>query len=159
MELPREVIETLLERWPVARLATRTSSGRPHTVPIVFAHSDGDLWSPIDGKPKRGGELARIRNIAAHPDVAVLLDHYEEDWQQLWWLRLDGRASVAEGRELGADPELAPAAIALREKYPQYGTVPLFQDPPRLMRISVDRRASWCAGPDALETLRSLARL
>jgi hypothetical protein len=47
-------------------------------VPIVFARAGGALWSPIDGKLKAGGGLARVRNIERDPRVALLLDHYAD---------------------------------------------------------------------------------
>ena len=89
-ELERAEIERILADWPVARLATLAPDGRAELVPIVFAESGGALWSPIDGKPKRGGELARVRNLRADPRVCVLLDHYDANWERLWWLRVDG---------------------------------------------------------------------
>lgn len=150
MELPAQTADGLLARWPVARLATLGPDGRPHLVPIVFAPHGGRLWSPIDAKPKAGGELARVRHVRARPAVSLLLDHYDADWRALWWLRLDGRAEVVEGRDPGGDAELAAVAAALRAKYPQYAGTPLFGGEPRLLRIAPVRVVSWCAGPAAL---------
>ena len=124
MELTKEIAEALLERWPVARLATLAPDGRPHLVPVVFARHDGHLWSPVDAKPKGSRELARIRNVRARPQVSLLLDHYDAAWCHLWWLRVDGRAAVVEGLDPNADAELGPVAAALRVKYPQYAEVP-----------------------------------
>ena len=143
MELARDAIVRLLETWPVARLATLSAEGAPEAVPIVFASSGGALWSPIDGKPKRGGELARVRNVRADPRVCLLLDHYDPDWTQLWWLRVDGRAAV-----VGLDaPGAAAAAEALRAKYPRYatGVTPLFAGEPTLLRIEIVRSFGWRA--------------
>jgi PPOX class probable F420-dependent enzyme len=135
----------------VAHLATLCPDGRPHQVPIVFAVVGGALWSPIDGKPKAGGEPARVRNIRGQPAASVLLDDYGPDWRQLWWLRVDGRARVMEGGRLAGSGELASVEAALRAKYPQYGDVPLFRGAPMLLRIAVERLRSWCAGPAARE--------
>lgn len=135
MSLPDAEREHLLDTWPVARLATIAASGRPQLVPIVFARAGGVLWSPIDGKPKSGGVLARVRNVLRDPRVALLLDHYGTDWQQLWWLRVDGRASLC-GGDAGAE-------AALFAKYPQYRDVPLFADEPRLLRIDPERILTW----------------
>lgn len=143
MELPPETCDGLLERWPVARLATLTPGGLPHLLPVVFARFAGALFVPVDGKPKSGRPLARIRNLRAHPRASLLLDHYARDWDTLWWLRLDGRAEVLEG----AVPD--GACEALRAKYPQYATVPLFRGAPLAVRVEPERVASWCAGPDA----------
>ncbi len=141
MSLPDAEVQARLDTWPVARLATIGADGRPHLVPIVFARSSGALWSPIDGKPKRGGELARLRNIERDPRVSLLLVHYHDDWNQLWWIRIDGRASLLGG---GADAE---AEAALRRKYPQYAMTPLFRDEPLLLRIDPESITSWSSNP------------
>ena len=74
----------------VARLATADAAGRPHIVPITFA-VDGDVvYSAVDAKPKRRTALKRLANIAANPAVALLVDHYADDWNELWWVRADG---------------------------------------------------------------------
>lgn len=104
----------------VARLATIRRDGSPHLVPFCFA-VDGDiLYSAVDNKPKRSTELARFRNIAGEPRVSVLVDHWSEDWSQLWWVRVDGRAeAVASGSE--AEQR---ALTLLGEKYEQYRAAP-----------------------------------
>src|SRR5205807_10199664 len=76
----------------VARLATVNADGAPHLVPFCFA-LDGDvLYSAVDAKPKKTQRLQRLQNAAREPRVSVLVDHYEEDWARLWWVRLDGQA-------------------------------------------------------------------
>jgi PPOX class probable F420-dependent enzyme len=88
-------------------------------VPIVFVLKGGTLYSAVDRKPKRSTKLRRIENARARPDVTVLVDHYEEDWGRLWWIRLRGRARVLdEGEEHDHALEL------LRQKYPQYRAEP-----------------------------------
>ena len=146
MEIPAPVVEKLLDSWPIARLASIGPDGRPHQVPIVFARVGSELWSPVDGKPKRGGELVRVRNIRLHSEVSLLLDEYSEDWTRLWWIRIDGAASVVQVKNPTAEPTFAAAASALREKYPQYaaGATPLLRDPPTLLVIRPIRLRSWC---------------
>lgn len=99
----------------VARLATVTAGGRPHIVPITFA-VDGDVvYTAVDAKPKTTPRLRRLSNIRGNPSVAVLADHYDEDWSALWWVRADGEASIIE------DPaEMAAPARLLADRYPQY---------------------------------------
>jgi PPOX class probable F420-dependent enzyme len=143
-------VERALETWPVARLVTLDAAGRPAPVPVVFARAGGRLWTAVDGKPKRGGELARVRNVRRDPRVALLLDHYDADWRLLWWLRVDGEASL-HGAEGAGDA--AAAVAALRRKYPQYATTPLFRGEPTLLAIAVRRTVGWCAGPAALAAL------
>ena len=103
----------------VARLATTDPDGRPHLVPIVFALDGDTLYSAVDRKPKRSSTLRRIENARVRPDVTVLVDHYDEDWGRLWWIRLGGRARVLDE---GEERERALALLA--EKYPQYRTEP-----------------------------------
>jgi len=149
VELPKEAVERLLERWPVARLATLGKGGAPALVPVVFAPSGGRLWIPVDAKPKRGGELARVANVRRDPRVALLLDHYAADWSALWWLRIEGAAAVVEG---AAAPGVPEAAAALRRKYPQYEATPLFRDAePVLLAIEPRRVTSWAAAEGAVD--------
>ena len=135
MPFPEAEIERLLETWPVARLATLRADGSPHLVPVVFARSGGVLWTPIDGKPKSPARLARLRNVERDARVALLLDHYAGDWTQLWWIRLDARATIVPGDDA--------AEAALRAKYPQYRDVPLYAAEPLLIRIEPTRVTSW----------------
>jgi PPOX class probable F420-dependent enzyme len=121
----------------VARLATTDPDGRAHLVPIVFA-TDGDtLYSAVDRKPKRSRTLRRIENARARPEVTVLVDHYEDDWTRLWWIRLRGRARVLDGGE-----ERDRALALLAAKYPQYEAEP--PDGPVLAVDVVEVRA-WSA--------------
>ena len=100
---------------PVAHLATAGSDGRPHIVPICFALEGETLYFAVDSKPKRTTELKRLRNMAANSAVSVLVDHYEDDWSELWWVRLDGRARVV------TDAAEAKEAIQqLAARYSQY---------------------------------------
>lgn len=120
----------------VARLATE-SGGKPHLVPVVFAHRGGALWVPVDAKPKRHARLKRLDNIRENPRVCLLIDHYDEDWRTLWWVRVDGRASVVSSPQPGFSGALA----ALRDKYPQYATVEIMST----IRIEIERVSHWRA--------------
>jgi PPOX class probable F420-dependent enzyme len=103
----------------VARLATIDPDGRPHLVPIVFVLEGETLYSAVDRKPKRSSTLRRIENARVRPDVTILVDHYEDDWGRLWWIRLRGRARV-----LDEGDERAHALTVLARKYPQYRREP-----------------------------------
>ncbi|SFK35438.1 PPOX class probable F420-dependent enzyme, Rv0121 family [Streptosporangium canum] len=119
----------------VARLATADARGRPHLVPVTF-DLDGDTVAfAVDHKPKRTTDLRRLRNIAANDRVCLLVDHYDDDWTRLWWVRADGRARVAGD---GADRERALARLA--ERYPQYR-----DRPPRgpVVLIAVESWTGW----------------
>ncbi|MFD4369257.1 TIGR03668 family PPOX class F420-dependent oxidoreductase [Rhodococcus sp. NPDC058521] len=103
----------------VARMATTNSDAQPHLVPVVFVLVDGVVYTSVDHKPKRSKHLRRLANIAADARVSVLVDHYEEDWNNLWWVRVDGIAEILEGGEIEAQR----AIDALTEKYPQYALI------------------------------------
>jgi PPOX class probable F420-dependent enzyme len=122
----------------VGRLATVGRDGRPHLVPICFA-LDGDvLYSAVDEKPKRSQLLKRLENIRSHPQVAVIVDHYEEDWSRLWWVRLDGKAEVLESGD-----EREHALALLRSKYEQYRAQPPTGP---VIAVRVERLTGWSAG-------------
>jgi len=146
VRLAPDAIDRILARWPVARMATLDAAGRAELVPVVFALCDGALWTPIDGKPKRGTELSRVRNLRRDPRVALLFDHYDDDWDRLWWLRVDGRGEVVPARGPAAERALA----ALRAKYPRYasGATAVSSGEPTLIRIAVERRLGWAARAD-----------
>lgn len=119
----------------VARLATVGAAGAPHLVPFCFVLEGDTVFSAVDQKPKTTDRLRRLANVAREPRVAVLVDHYEEDWRRLWWVRLDGRAEV-----LGAGSDRDRAVGLLAAKYDQYR-----QEPPEgaVLAITVERWRGW----------------
>ena len=128
----------MIERFaaaPVARLATVTAEGRPHLVPVVFAVDDEVIYTAIDAKPKSTQRLRRLANIEANPHVSLLVDHYSDDWSQLWWVRADGTATVHHtGRVLAHGYGL------LRAKYPRYRAVARTG---AVIAVTVDQWSSW----------------
>ena len=152
MRIPGKLVRALLERWPVARLSTLGRDGAPHQVPIVFAQAGGLLWSPIDGKPKRDALPQRVANIARDSRVCLLLDHYDPDWQKLWWIRVDATATACDASP--GDAQIGAALEALRAKYPQYRDTPLVNDRRCVIRIEAEQIRSWCAGPELPELPR-----
>ena len=116
----------------VARLATVDAGGAPHLVPMVFALAGETIHSAVDAKPKRHRALRRLANIAHEPRVSVLVDHYDDDWSMLWWVRADGVARVLESSPDGL--------AALAAKYPQYADAPPAGP---FLAIEVRRWSSW----------------
>jgi PPOX class probable F420-dependent enzyme len=110
-------VRALLRAARVARLATADSQCRPYLVPVCFALDGRVLYTAVDRKPKRGHTLARVRNIAANPDVALMVDHYEENWERLQYVLVRGTARLLRPAEKQAR---ARALRVLRAKYPQY---------------------------------------
>jgi PPOX class probable F420-dependent enzyme len=119
----------------VARLATADAEGRPHLVPVVFAVRDDTVYSAVDAKPKRTTSLRRLANVAENPAVSLLVDHYEEDWERLWWVRAEGRGRVLEG----SVSEAARAIELLRERYPQQRATGA------VLAVDVERWSGWAA--------------
>ena len=68
-----------------------------HLVPFCFAVVDERLVSAVDHKPKRHARLQRLADIAATGRASVLVDHYDDDWTQLWWIRVGGRGGRGAG--------------------------------------------------------------
>jgi PPOX class probable F420-dependent enzyme len=121
----------------VARLATVSRDGRPHIVPITFAATDEALYFAVDRKPKKTTDLQRLRNIEANPAVSVLFDHYDDDWNNLWWVRIDGHARV-----LREGPDFTEAMALLTERYPQYRTA---TPGGPAVKITIERISGWSA--------------
>lgn len=126
---------------PVARLATAGPDCQPHLVPIVFALAGERIYTAVDDKPKRTTSLRRLANVRANPRVAVLVDHYDDDWSALWWVRADGTGRVVDA---GA-PLAREAAARLVERYDHYRAHP---PPGPVLVIDVVRWSGWSAsGP------------
>jgi PPOX class probable F420-dependent enzyme len=121
----------------VGRLATVRPDGRPHVVVCCYAVEGGRVWTAIDAKPKSGAPLQRVENIRANPRASLLVDHYEEDWDRLWWVRVDGAAAVLEEGN-----EEARAMAALSTKYEQYAQAP---PPGPVIALAIERITGWSA--------------
>lgn len=120
---------------PVAQLATVSAEGVPHLVPVVFAVSHDVVYTAVDAKRKSTRRLRRIANIEANPSVCLIVDHYDDDWSRLWWVRADGSAEIHYSGE-----EMATGYFELRRKYPQYQRVAL--DGP-VITVTVRRWTGW----------------
>ncbi len=127
--------KTCFAQASVARLGTVRPDGMPHLVPVVFALHDDVVYTAVDAKPKTTQRLRRLSNIEEHPQVSLLVDHYAEDWTQLWWVRADGVAAICHDRAA-----MAAGYDLLRAKYPQYQSVPL-NGP--VIAVTVQRWSSW----------------
>jgi PPOX class probable F420-dependent enzyme len=123
----------------VAHLASAAADGTPHVVPCTFALlGDATIVSAVDHKPKRTTALRRLANIAANPPVALLADHYEDDWSALWWVRADGDARLLEP---GAG-EAARGLDLLAARYAQYRER---RPPGVVIAVDVTRWSGWSA--------------
>lgn len=120
---------------PAGHLATVTPDGQPHIVVITFAVTEESVVTAIDHKPKTTHRLQRLANIEANPMASFLVDHYDDDWEQLWWVRIDGAASIHERGE-----SRRRAVEALSSKYRQYQRTPPGGP---VIAIARDRVSHW----------------
>lgn len=138
MRLTEQAARERLASAPVVRMASTDVSGRPHLVVMTFTVEGDRVFTAVDAKPKTTRDLKRLRNIRADPRVALLADHYEDDWSRLWWVRADATAEVVD------DPAAMARPIALLcERYPQYRAAP--PEGPVIV-IDVERWSGWAYG-------------
>lgn len=123
-------------------LATADAKGRPQVVPVCFVFDGQAIYSVLDAKPKTTPlrQLRRVKNILANPQVSLVVDHYEEDWDKLQYILVSGDAELLESGE-----EWALAIAMLREKYPQYQAMDLDQNP--VIKITPVRYSPWSPQP------------
>ena len=144
MRLTSDDARTRFATARVARLATVRPGGAPHVVPVTFALLDDVIVIGIDHKPKTTTALQRLTNIEAEPRVSLVVDHYDEDWTRLWWVRADAEARLVE--------QITDVAIvALAAKYPQYAEV-LPHGPGILATVVGWVGWAWNGGPNHLDT-------
>jgi PPOX class probable F420-dependent enzyme len=130
---------TFADGHRVAHLATADAAGVPHVIPICYALVGEDFYFVVDDKPKRTRTgLKRLRNIAANPRVALVIDDYDEDWTRLAYVLVHGQAAVVDDRH-----EYAGALSVLRARYPQYRSMPLGFDTHPMVRITPGRVHLW----------------
>ncbi len=132
-------VEAKLQKARVARLATVDAKGRPHVIPVCFAYSGCVFYTAVDLKPKRGplNRLARVLNIQANPNVALLIDEYREDWERLWYILIRGTAQLLyEGKEHEEAQNL------LKQKYLHY-RAGLLPEQGAVIRIVPRRIMCW----------------
>jgi PPOX class probable F420-dependent enzyme len=129
----------LVEAARFASLATVGIDGTPHVVPCVFGLAGDTVYTAVDEKPKRTRQLQRLADLADNPAATLLVHEWHEDWTQLWWVQLRGRARVVTDEQ-----EKSEARRRLLNRYPQYGD-PLSLDP--VLAIDVTTWRAWSATP------------
>ncbi len=123
----------------VARLATADEQGSPYVVPVCYAFDGTCFYIALDEKPKRveKTQLRRVRNIEARHEASLLIDHYDDDWSQLGYILVHGKAEL-----LAPEHEYHnPALVLLRERYIQYRTMALELYP--MIMITPDKITTW----------------
>lgn len=135
-----QALAPLIHDHRIGFLATADAVAAPHLVPICFVAHETAIYSAIDHKPKRrtGYRMKRIRNIIANPRVAFLVQHYEEDWEQLYYVMVRGPAAILED---GA--ERKDALHLLEEKYLQYRERQLAASTGLVVKIVPEKVQQW----------------
>jgi PPOX class probable F420-dependent enzyme len=118
-------VKTIIDKARVARLATVDTECKPHVIPVVFVFDNDCYFIPIDAKTKRSRpeRLKRAKNIQQNPNVALLIDEYNENWRKLYFIMIQGKASIIGGKKLEQQSELfllEKAHKLLSDKYLQY---------------------------------------
>ncbi len=128
-----------IHKLRAGRLATANEQGSPHIVPVCYAFDGTYFYIALDEKPKRveKTQLRRVRNIEARHEASLLIDQYDDDWSQLGYILVHGKAELISGEhELHKE-----ALILLRERYIQYRTMALEQYP--VIMITPDKITAW----------------
>jgi PPOX class probable F420-dependent enzyme len=135
VRLPEGEARARFATGPVVRLGTADGQGL-----VVSFTVDGDtIYTAVDQKPKSGTMLKRLRNVGENPMVTMLADHYSDDWETLWWVRADGRATIlADQRQMAAPLRL------LANRYRQYRQA-LPTGP--VLAVTVERWTGWTGAP------------
>jgi coenzyme F420-0:L-glutamate ligase / coenzyme F420-1:gamma-L-glutamate ligase len=133
-------VQEFVRAHRIARLGTVDAAGRPLVLPVCYVVLGETLYSPTDAKPKRVPvqRLKRLKNIQDNPQVALVIDDYSEDWTQLAYVILHGRAEILAG---GSSSERV--VLTLREKYHQYQHMPIQENP--MIAVHLERAVSWGA--------------
>ena len=118
----------------VAFLATASGDGVPHVVPVVFAVAHDVVYTAVDTKRKTTHRLRRLVNIEQNPQVSMLVDHYADEWDQLWWVRADGVAEIHDRGE------------AMEERHAPSSTLATANE----TRVHRSRCCSSCFRPEAV---------
>jgi PPOX class probable F420-dependent enzyme len=127
----------VLDEERVGHLGLLDSQRRPRVLPVTYAICEGAAWTIVDNKPKRAGtEPARIRWLREHPQAALTIDHYEDEWSALAWVQLIGDVAILEPSDHEA------AVDSLSRRYPQYEAD---RPPGPLLRLTVGRAVCWRA--------------
>jgi PPOX class probable F420-dependent enzyme len=126
----------LLESAPVARLGLLDLDRGPRVLPVTFAVASAAIWSAIDQKPKSTTEPARLRFLRNDPRVALTVDRYSDDWDELAWVQVLGTVELLDATDA------AEAMAALAAKYEPYRDAP---PPGPVLRLDPRRCLHWRA--------------
>jgi len=131
-------LKSLITDSSIAYLSTVSHKGHPHIVPICFVLLDQNFYSLLDNKPKNVQilKLRRVQNIISNPKVALIVNHYEDDWDKLWHVLIKGNGSI-----VANEVERRAAIKSLKQKYEQYLHMDVDLNP--VIKIRPTNIVSW----------------
>jgi PPOX class probable F420-dependent enzyme len=139
----------LLRGARVGRLGT-AAGGVPLVVPVCYALlEDGEtlrVVSAVDAKPKTSRRLRRVRNLEQNPRATLLVDVWDEDWEKLRWVMVEGEARVLDSADAAVQGARDEALRALEQKYPQYHKLPLEPLETPVIVLVATRILAWRSG-------------
>ena len=129
-----------LNEHRIGRLATVDEGGKPLVLPVCFTLFNNILYTPIDKKPKKvtTGNLRRLKNISINPYVSIVFDGYYEDWTRLYYIIVEGQASV-----IGEGEEYKNSLQSLVQKYDQYRKMGLLELGLPVIKIKPEKIICW----------------
>ena len=121
-------------RWArVARMATVSTEGRIHNVPISPVLEAGSLLIATDTTSRK------VRNLEANPRVTLVFDEYAEMWDLLRGVVIEGSARIVRNGD-----EFTRARALLYEKYRQYEVdSPIETETSVILVVSPEHVVSW----------------
>jgi PPOX class probable F420-dependent enzyme len=101
---------------------------------VCYACDGASIYVALDAKPKRVApqRLKRVRNLLENPRVALVIDRYSNEWSELGYLLIQGTATLL----APGDAEHSQAVGLLRDRYVQYLTMPIAEQPVIAIRPS-----------------------
>ena len=128
----------------IGHLATASSNLQPYVTPAVFILQKNNIIVPLDDKPKTVSvkELRRVKNIEENPKVSFLVDHYEEDWRNLWFVMIIGYAMLVKPnrRTERLRKEISKIHSKFLKKYSQYNKISVGNF---YIRIKINKTTYW----------------
>jgi nitroimidazol reductase NimA-like FMN-containing flavoprotein (pyridoxamine 5'-phosphate oxidase superfamily) len=127
---PKE--KEFVEYLRVARVATVSSDGVPHNVPVCPLFEKNKIYFATERSARK------VRNIEANPNVTVVFDDYTEVWEYVRGLMFQGKARIVNQKEFR---ELRKKIYA---KYSQYErSAPLGERDSVIVELTPERKFSW----------------
>jgi len=127
---PKQV--EFLNKQIAGRVATASSKGELHVVPVCYVFYNGNIYFATDYGAKK------VRNLKENRKISIIIDQYFEDWSKLKGILIQGEAEL-----LDKGPEFAKIRDLLYKKYPQYLEMPIKEEECLIVKIKPSRVSRW----------------